>query len=338
MTSEYPYDLFTAFNQAKGQVKTLSIEPFLYPADVQNGDKPYELYGKFSRFKMTLINNTTTPKTFISCNINLSSIPDIVERTRFVYHKAMEESVNPSSVSSNDSQNSPAYTVSLKGKFNGKTPAQVIAETGSANQLVEQRNYLMNSKYSNAQEQINAINDAINLMNTGMLQAPQKQAGMTGKFEIYNSGMRPLTRKARQDGMCPVNELHISWVFGFNSPVQIDAVTYYAPVRKFNNGKINVAVSEKDRSSEHRESFHLLASDWMDALSRMQRVMRQFEVTHAKDMFDTAARIEAQNRAAAQANSGAQVQNQNNIPQPPYDPSQSSYYDPGYQSYPSYQG
>lgn len=309
MTAEYPFDLFTSFSKAKGQIKTFSIEPYLYPFNATEGDKPYQLYNKFSRFKFTLINNSTTPKTFINCNVDLKSIPDMLERTRFAYHKAMEEETGSAVQSSQDGAlNSPAYTVPLKGKFNNKTAAQYIVETGDVTALMNQRNYLTGSNYRDAQAQIAAIDDAMNLMNSGMLKAPEKTAGMTGKFEIYSSGMKPLVRKKRSDGMCPVNELRISWVYGFKSPVEIDEVTYYAPVKVFPNGTMNVVASGKDTASMKRETFHMTAGDWLDALARMQRVMRQFEVLQAKNMFDTIQSLQDAARAKAQAEQPAYQQ------------------------------
>lgn len=83
-------------------------------------------------------------------------------------------------------------------------------------------------------------------------------------------GCRPLVRKRRQDGKCFCYECKVIWDFSKDYPVICDIRNYYAPVIKKDNGLLNVAIKEKDTSTEIHNEFSMTAAEWLNVVDRMK--------------------------------------------------------------------
>ena len=323
-TTKYPKEIFSVVRRNK----TLSVTSELYPADAYNNEKPLETYGKFSRFPVTIINTQNNPKKILTANIDIDLVPDMLFRTKFTYRRELEESITPVPVvaaASNSTQvqgNSPGMTTVLSvGNYKGMTPVQVILKEGGTAGLERQRNFLAQkaAQYPANNVQIAAINDAINLYMSGQLtnmniqeSVPSGNAGQ--KLVLYSADLRPNIYKTRSDGMSLVTSFHVYWIFGNKYPVELAIDTYYAPVQKLQDGRLNVLVNNMDKTSEKKENILLSAVEWMDMCARIHRNMKQFEIVHAKKLFNDAETIAVQNREAAKNTSVNTASAYNPIP------------------------
>lgn len=217
-------------------------------------------------------------------------------------------------VSSADSmvQKSLAYTTALTtGFLAGKTPAELLLEDGKKNRdiLVKQKKWLEEnlSKYPKNKAQIEAIEDALHLYDEGKLKSPantegepvnradtvisnttrtENRAGFQ-KEVVYKAEMRPLLRKRRADGKCPVYEISILWNGGSERPVEILIQNYYAPVIQKENGLLNVQAKEK--VEEVRNKISLTIDDWLWVAHALETNIRTFEDIHAPEYYKKAA-------------------------------------------------
>lgn len=304
-TTKYPKEIFSVVRKTK----TLSVTSLLIAADAYNDEKPLEIYGKFSRFPVTIINTQTHPKNILTANIDISYIPDMLFRTKIAYQKELENSLitSPSVQTSQQGVSTPGTTTVLSmGTYKGMTPVQVILREGNTAGIERQRDFLAQNaaRYPANQVQINAINDAINLYMTGQLNNMNIQdtgtSNSTGqRLALYSADMRPNIYKKRQDGMSLVTAFHINWVFGNKYPVDLAISTYYAPVQRLQDGRLNVVVNGMDKSSGKKENILLSSAEWMDLCARMHRNMKQFEMVSAKKLLEAAETISKQNRENA---------------------------------------
>lgn len=203
-------------------------------------------------------------------------------------------------------QKSPAYTTALAtGFLAGKTPAELLLENGKRNRsvLVNQKKWLEEnlSKYPKNKAQIEAIEDALHLYDEGKLKSPANTDGetvnrvdtvirntiRTEKEVVYKAEMRPLLRKRRSDGKCPVYEISILWNGGSERPVEILIQNYYAPVIQKENGLLNVQAKEK--VEEVRNKISLTIDDWLWVAHALETNIRTFEDIHALEYYKKAA-------------------------------------------------
>lgn len=264
------------------RTKTFCINAELTKPDTDNGDSPLKLYSRFSRFPITLINEK---KVFANANINVTDMIDIMKRSEFAYNKEMELSMQTQTIENDVSS---AYTVQISsGMLKGKTPAQALLESpDNLKALVNQFNFLKQNldKYPRNRVQMQAIKEAKTLFESGKL-TESKAQGNTNNFEIYKSGFRPLKRKSREDGMCFVYDVKITWNFKQNYPLEIEIQNYYAPVTTDDRGMMNVQFSQRDKNTFIKESMKLSASEWNHIMYMTRTNMEIFERSIGNQML-----------------------------------------------------
>ena len=269
------------------QTKTFCMNSYLHPALAEDGQNPYRIYDqRFSRFRVTVI-DTTNGKKYAEANIPVNMIADIIARSEYAFKRAMDVEVEPEV-----SGTSPAHTVRFtSGYFKGKTPAEVLLEDPEKNKkaLMTQYEYLKKNleKYPGNKIQMDAIRDASDLLKKGEL-FNKKTETQRPSITIYNAEARALIRKAREDGMCPVYTLSIRWNVGEKSPIVVDISNFYAPVTKFEDGRINPQISKKDPNSVVNLTYAMFGWEWMDIIRSIKSNMQQFEMLHAKECFANA--------------------------------------------------
>ena len=284
--TKYPVEVASVVRNRK----TLGINSFLSRACSEEEESPYKIYGKFSRFTISILDQTDATRKSATGNIRVAEITDIERRTQYAFnkHMAVEQSnknINPEACSEDDI----AYTVKItNGKLKGKTPAEAINE-GNGKVLLQQRKFLIDNlrKYPINKIQINAIERACRLYKDGKLK--KKTSKNTSELEtvmLYNAGMHPLIRKTRSDGKCFVYEIQISWKVGANYPINISLINYYAKTVQREDGRLNVI--EVDEHSKIKLNFALTEAEWFHILNSLERNMKQFEFLTAKVIFDDA--------------------------------------------------
>lgn len=280
----------------------------LTPAEGTDNNPPLALHhDTFSRFVFGIINESKTPAT---ANLKVEEVPGILRKARALEERDYLASLRP--VRQEPAQGlSPAYTVVMTmGKFKGKTPAQVLLENPNDRQsLINQGGFLQQNiqKYPRNKQQLDAIKDAIALFDTKKLEKKESQTSSDGTaatvpVPIYTCGMRPLTRRKRDDGKCFVYDLAFIWNGGTKRPFQVKITNFWAPVVKLDNGLLNVMAKQK--SDEVVNSFFLTEDDfdWMAHI--LEANIRTFEDLNAKRAYSTAIREAVDNKNKWRASIG----------------------------------
>lgn len=194
-----------------------------------------------------------------------------------------------------------SVTITL-GNFKGKTPYAVLVEDPSKKDaLLQHADFLSKNlqKYPKNQEQIDAIKEAVLLLEKGAMNADGKAAadasvGASDIIQIYAATPRALIRKADENGFCPVYEISVDWHLGNNFPVEVTVKNYRAPYKKNDNGTINPVRSKAvDIVSNN---FRMTSGQWFDCLYKIESHMRRFELLSAKKQFEEAETADRINR------------------------------------------
>ena len=183
--------------------------------------------------------------------------------------------------SSNDKEPlSAAYTTMLTGKFKD-TPANLLLSAQEAgnlqqviNDLAAQVTFLAQNvaKYPKNQLQINAIQDAFNLLNAGQL---VKKISGANKISILEDMKVPFARKVDSQGYTSVVSCNITCNFANSYPISIEVMNGSAiPIIK-ENGLTNANMSTlKDL---RKYSYNLSLEDFDDLLENMSEQKKTFE-------------------------------------------------------------
>ena len=273
--------------------QTVYINSNLLPADAAKGQCPLTIYDSmnshFSRYEVCLINQQ---KQAATANMSVSDVLKLQRMTDYAYAKNLE---TKQATSGDSEKNRPGWTVKfVSGNLKGMSPAQVIAEEGEGGiqKLRDQYKYLQQyaDKYPNNKKIMDAILDAIEINKAGKIQ----EGGNTGpaRLVLHATGMRPLTRKVRNDGKSFVYDMTITWTFGADNPVNITTENYYAPVVRKDDGRLNVMYKERDTATAIKNSMDLSADEWADMMYLIQADMRRFEMLHAKTQYEAAERAQ----------------------------------------------
>ena len=270
----------------------------------EKDESPLNIYGSgtLSRFPVVVINESRQAAT---ANIPVDDAPYIFRRSEFALNKAMEMELIPAG-SGRREEKSKAYTVRLKSnryqEINGKTPAQAYAQ-GYKEELNAHYKWLKDnlSKYPKNKEQMEAITETGRLAKAGNLNAEDAESAVATSFVLYDTGMKPLMRKAdpKYPGMNAVYELKVEWEFGQKYPVRIKIENYFAPVITKESGMLNVEKSKRAADSVAISEIRLSADEWEHVIYRMKMSMRNFEILNAKACADDSAE---QIRLARQGN------------------------------------
>ena len=287
---KYPFDCVTLMTKKK----TFSIEPRF---SLQTEESPLKIFHpSFSRFVMTVISEGKAAK----CNIPVSALADMKMRTSYAFDKYLEFTSRPSAGEGNTS---PAYTRRFfSGSLKGKTPADVLAEKGEEGKKILNAQYvwLKNNlaKFPKNRELMDAIIDAKNVD----LQAVSNSTSVAPPvITLLDIDCRPLQRKTRGDGLCFCYEAHITFDASRNYPVNVKVVNYYAPVKKRDDGTLNVILSEKDKSSEMVNDFSMSAADWNNALDMLTLAKDSFYMSNFSNALKMATDAEIANINANKA-------------------------------------
>ena len=202
-----PKEFVTIFSGNENNRAALAVESLFGKADPYDKCPPQQIYSnKYSRYNFTIISQ----KTAKSANMPVSDLADVKARTEFIRTKLYEMEMNPGANAGSNAPMSIAYTQRfLAGEFKGKTPAEVLLENTENQEKLNQQYQMLKTnldKYPNNKKIMDAIVEAASLFKAGKL---EKKSSNSCVFNIYTPGFRPLHRKQREDGMCPVYEMSI---------------------------------------------------------------------------------------------------------------------------------
>ncbi|HIX82112.1 MAG TPA: hypothetical protein H9980_09120 [Candidatus Erysipelatoclostridium merdavium] len=269
--------------------QTLILENKLTKASFELGNEPLKLYhNAFARFNFVIINSNKKPA---SASIKVNEIPYIMTASDYAAKKELDLSLTKS----DDEKLDVAYTAKIiTGKHAGKTPAQLLLDVDNIEEnkqfLISYYNWLKEnlSKYPNNKHLMQAISNATNMYKEGKLK--DIKVDNADEMMIYNSGYRFNIRKQREDGKTLIKELSIKWIFKRNYPVQICIKNYYAPVKRNDDGTVNVLAKE---SSDHLiNTMNLSFAEWENMKYMIKTSMRLFENSISEECLEYALKTE----------------------------------------------
>lgn len=314
------------------QQQTFFVLNELTMATGEDGSEPLTFHHEtFSRFKFVIINQD---KKATTANIPVSEFPGIFEEVK---NKNLLKKMN-----SNENKmfgmvnsigkmtqklvgkligqpqqqaparldtNSPAFTLVISsGTLKGKTAVAALMENAEVNKpfLERQVNWLKQNlaKYPRNQQQINAITQALEYYNKGLLTKSSVDAAASSAVStstdtnvIYKTGFRPLIRRKNKNGKCFVYEIRILWHEDLPKPVEIEIRNYYAPVVQDEKGLLNVRA--KEREDDIKNHFSMTMEEWFWMQHMIESQISTFESIQAPKMYRTANDAERANKANA---------------------------------------
>ena len=288
-TIDYPEQIY----KCARTTKTLGIEAKLYESDTANGQSPLEMHSGYSRFVFTILSKTGAAYEFASANLPPSELDLMKKKTEIAVEKLTEKSLIKSTTNSNSS----AYTVTFFiGKFKGKTPADVLLDDAKkVDELLAYKKELQANlgRYPRNQQQIDAIDEAVELLNKGEL---NQEASKSQIIDIYRADVRaPHAKKVDAEGYTDVYSFSIVCDLSKDYPFAVNIMNCKAPVTRNANGTMTPNMKQAKNKKEH--SILLTDSEWFKALSRMERTNVLFE----NSIFDKMLKIARENTFRAQS-------------------------------------
>lgn len=267
---ENPREIFSSFRE---NGKSLHVEAHFSKAEAEENEYPLAVFGKFARLVFTVIDKNDSNKKYCAVNMQYDKIAGFMARGNFALDKYLSNEVQPS-IGAGTAGTSPAYTVRMTmGKYRGKTVAEIIAENPNCGEeLNKQYEFLKKNadKYENNRRQMEAIDDAANIIrNGGSFADVSPSASAAASFiKVFEPVPLPQIRKKREeDGLCPVAELEIVCDCSKKAPYIFTISNYFAPVDIAENGKMNAKKSAMKDLVKH--SFSLTVEEWCDLCDKI---------------------------------------------------------------------
>jgi len=242
---------------------------------------PLEMHSNFSRFTLTIIENGET----VNANIPAGDI-------EYIHNKgllAQKEILAYELADKSEDSLSVAYTQKLfDKKYNGKTPAEVLlANPDEKENLLKTRQFLQDniSRYKVNRYQIQAIDDAIHLLDSGKLKAVNTTK--TKNIVIYDEPTKiPNANKVDEKNMTFVYSISIICCPDKNYPFAINIMNGKAPVIKDSNGKMNAEMSKLTDKKE--KSMLISEKEWSHLEGQMYSTLKNFESMNFAGQFQIA--------------------------------------------------
>jgi hypothetical protein len=194
---------------------------------------------------------------------------------------------------------SPAYTLLFPfGTLKNKSPAMVLLDDpANKAELLKQKEFFQKklSEYPNNQKYIDAIDDAITLLNEGALNqedATQVKSGMQVIYAVKHKYMSDTNAKGHRlfYGMT------IECYYGNKYPWVITIENTFAPGKKTLKNGLTPVLEEK---SEHAKSIiRLNDMEWSQLIERVDSNIRNFETLWYGKMYKASLDIDKANREA----------------------------------------
>ena len=261
--------------------KTLGVDALLFTPNIKSGQPAFEMHAGYSRFKFSLLDNSTGKLNVLNFNVHADEVGLLKLRSEFAINYMMESKMKVS-----DLPATPAYTVKMASKeYNGKTPAQILAEDPSKKEaLISTKKWLMDNlaKYPRNQEQIDAIDEALDLLDFGTLKNVEAASNI---IEIYKADIKiPNAAKVNENGKTFVYSVSIVCDTGKDFPFAINIQNMYATPRKSPTGQITADL--KSAENNVKSSLLLTTDEWYKIVNKMDKLVDCFEHTNYPHMME----------------------------------------------------
>lgn len=267
MSNKYPNQVYSV----KRKSKVLGVDAMFF-APTEN-DSPFEMHAGYSRAVLTLLDSSGSKMITYKCNIPATEIPYVYEKTKAIMNAPKTTAAAP-----DDGMSSrPAYTQKLFDKrFKGKTPAEVLLANAEDEQnLLQIKDWLSQNiaKYPANKAQIDAIEDAINLLKIGELKEHVGSADNGGTV-IYSTDYKFMTTK-NEAGHNLIYSVSVVYEPAMKYPYNLNITNCYAPVKTEANGQKNIQMSEA--TGMMKSSLAMSEAEWFTVMDRLMRTLNNFE-------------------------------------------------------------
>lgn len=301
--TEYPRQIFSTIHKTSKGTKTISVDNFLQSpsgeSETRKPTPPLEMHEGFSLFKIHLINSEGGKSKILSVNLPAKEVPFIHKRTCLIMQDNLKggnlESLTGGSVKKEETK-SLAYTYTFgSGTFSGKTPIQVLLESkDNESKLLSQKKWASDnlhkyegkSFYNQVRDQIPAIEEAIELLKSGKLNAENAEIVNNNLITIYESpakNCKPLDKEGRYT----VYKLKIVYDKTKTLPIGIEMMNCFCPVDK---SKGNVILL-KEAVNKEVENIRLTEEEWYMMIDSMKAQKIMFEDYTYKKQFELSQKI-----------------------------------------------
>jgi hypothetical protein len=254
--------------------KTFSLD-FNLSATDGNGNIPaLELHDAFSRFTLTLIDNSGNERKIVRFNIKEKELDNFLTRYKQTSNAKFQHEMQASKPQeAAPSKPSPAYTTRIfAGAMKDKTPAEILMEDPTKEgELLRHRDWLVAhlGTYPKNQGVIDAINDAVYLLADGLLspaEAPveddrTKVSVWSAEFKSMSSG-NPSTRTGAYVTLTCDFTARNPWCFSIRNSEH-----------PFSNGEVDKKTVLNTKSG----TFHMNDETMSHLMGVIERRREQFE-------------------------------------------------------------
>lgn len=265
--------------------KTLGVDAELFTPreEVDRDNSPLEMHSGYSRFVFTLIDKVNAGGVVINkANIPASEITFIKEKTKL----AMEQMISLKNKTEKGTNSGPAYNQKLFiNSFKGKTAAEILsANPANQAELLRGRAWLESNlaKYPNNKKQMDAIDQAIQLLKAGKL---DNTVTSVDPIEIYSVDFKPFSEKD-SEGRRRVYGISIYCDPSKNYPFYININNCFAPVGRMPNGTINVQMASAVKKT--RSAIGMTELEWYSLIDRVSATLKNFEQMNFEKQFEIA--------------------------------------------------
>lgn len=288
---KYPKQIDSVIRKNKTGIKTLGFDAELFLPSEEENISPLEMHSGFSRIVLSLIDKKNDDNVIVpKANIPAKEIDYIKKKTEIVLEIMMQKKYLPlnqvkqaTKKENCELNSSVAYEVKLVDRnFKGKTPAEVLIENpDNAKRLIDIRKWLTDNlkSYPKNQEQINAIDNALDLLDMGKLSLSTiKVANTTNdEIKIYSSGYK-FRRKQNDKGHNEVYTLDVICDTAKDYPFAITIMNCFAPVVTDKSGLKNIQMTQA--TDIKKATILLNEAEWYKAIAYASKIINYFEATN----------------------------------------------------------
>ena len=280
--SQYPMQTY----RVGRATQILSVETHL---DIWNTgeDKltknPLEAPG-YSRFKLTIIDNTGKEKNAPYANIPAEEVNVIYKATDYAYTQKLAKDSTPAIEG-----DSPAYNVlNLGTGLKGRTPADVLLNSKAGMASLQKQLAYLNVQlveHNNNMSDIEAIEDAIALYEAGQLE----NKGSMKRYPvitIYDRQFKHLESKKDSNGRHLCYSINMTCDLTNTYPFSVTIENGFAKVNKTSNG--GTIVEGSSMVNKIRSSMHMDDYEFVGFVSKMYDDYRAFHDAHFWRQYELA--------------------------------------------------
>jgi hypothetical protein len=270
------------------KVLGVDAELFLPTKDEEMTIPPLTIHSGFSRFVLSLIDKDQD--IVPTANIPADDIFYVKERTEIAMNKVVDAQYFRKHVATTAAPKSIAYTQKILAdkNFKGMTPAEILINTPENKELlIRTRDWLAAnvSKYPNNQKQIDAINEALDLFDTGSLNSDtvvESSDDCECTMMVYDSGLKFKSKK-NDKGYNLVYNISITCEPTKDYPFNVTIMNCYAPVESLSSGQKTIKLNQAVDTI--KASLVMKDMEWYTLLARISATLYNFEAMHFEEQY-----------------------------------------------------